>query len=1033
MTMLGVYVGNTPSDVTTFENWLGHPVDAVLGYTGRASWQDFEGSANWAAGLWSGTDRPILWSVPLIVDGTTLEQAATGAFNDHYLAAAKSIAATRPGDSEIYIRTGWEFNAQWFPWGAIGKEQDFIGAWKQFVDTFRSVDPRFKFDWCPNIGDMGMNPENAYPGDDYVDVIGLDFYHHPEWDKTDPNEAWDWMVNRTYGLQWHQDFAAAHGKPTSYAEWGINSDTAGPYIQHAADWFATHNVVYQTYWNSDADYAGALTTGHYPDAAAVFKATFSETAGTIPHTSGNDAMTGTDRGDLLDGGAGADSMSGGKGDDAYAVDNAGDVVTERADEGTDTVQSHVASYQLPSNVENLVLADKTGQIGIGNGLANHIVSGVGNDTLNGGAGDDTLTGGVGKDTFVAQRSTGHDTITDFATDSDVILLDGYAFTSFDTVKPLLETYGSDTALALPNGDVLLIKNVHPDQLTATNFAFASSLPPAPSWDPGPPPEAPTPWQYYRSGTGGNDNIAGNELNDYIDGSGGADTMAGGKGHDVYVVDQAGDVIVEKAGEGIDSVQSWAKSYVLPDNVEHITLLGNSDQSATGNALGNRIVGGGGGDTLNGGAGNDYIVGNAGNDTFVIQKGTGHDIIADFVAGSASTEKVVLDGYGFAGFDQVKAWMTGSGADTVLSLPNGDSLLFQNVTPGQFTADDFQFVGPAQSLPAAPSVPPSPLPTTPATGSTTTANVVVNVQGTEANGWNAHFNVLVDGQKIGEGTAATTAKDFAYTTNVTAGQPHAVQVQFDNDAWSATEDRNLIVNRVTVNGTAAGPTDASVTIDQGVLDGQDVTAGQSTLWSNGTLVVTADAGAFPGSAAPAAVVSTIVVNAASTANAHFKLLVDGQKVGEATTGATAKDFAFTTDLNTDHAHKVQVQFDNDGAVNGQDRNLFVNKLTINGHAVAPTDVGVSYDKGALDGKDMVAGQSSMWWNGTLVVNASADDFHSSTATPLDLWTHLVSQTTSTAHATAEAHPIQPAFEAVDLSGTLAGADPLHLHDGVHAAA
>ncbi|MBF5095987.1 hypothetical protein F1643_17965 [Azospirillum sp. INR13] len=120
-------------------------------------------------------------------------------------------------------------------------------------------------------------------------------------------------------------------------------------------------------------------------------------------------------------------------------------------------------------------------------------------------------------------------------------------------------------------------------------------------------------------------------------------------------------------------------------------------------------------------------------------------------------------------------------------------------------------------------------------------------------------------------------------------------------------------------------------------------------------------------------STIIVTAEGTEQAHFNLLVDGKKIGDGTTGATAKDFVFKTDLAEDQAHKVQVQYDNDGYVNGKDRNLIVNEITINGKSVLPTDDIVTYDKGALDGRDVVDGQDGLWWNGALVVNAGKTYF------------------------------------------------------------
>ena len=62
--LLGVYCGNDPRAIVAFEAWLGRPVDGVLGYTGGASWADYDGSVPWAADLWRALDRRVLWSVP---------------------------------------------------------------------------------------------------------------------------------------------------------------------------------------------------------------------------------------------------------------------------------------------------------------------------------------------------------------------------------------------------------------------------------------------------------------------------------------------------------------------------------------------------------------------------------------------------------------------------------------------------------------------------------------------------------------------------------------------------------------------------------------------------------------------------------------------------------------------------------------------------------------------------------------------------------------------------------------------------------
>ncbi len=271
----------------------------------------------------------------------------------------------------------------------------------------------------------------------------------------------------------------------------------------------------------------------------------------------------------------------------------------------------------------------------------------------------------------------------------------------------------------------------------------------------------------------------------------------------------------------------------------------------------------------------------------------------------------------------------------------------------------------------------------------------------------------------------------------------MQIQYDNDGFVNGQDRNLFVNKITINGTAHNPTDSVVTYDKGALDGKDVVKGQASMWWGGTLVVDAPAKEFPaGGSLPQSGPSTttITVNASGAAaggvNAHFNLLVDGQKVGEGVAGTSAKDYSFTTSLSADQAHKVQIQYDNDAVVNGQDRSLFVNKVTINGKSVLPTDGIVTYDKGALDGKDVVKGQAGMWWNGTLVVDADKGFFPSATpvgeATALALdagtdsvWSHVATQQ-------AAAAPVAVADATVaanSLYGAMpveAGYDPLFDH-------
>ncbi|MCT7662683.1 hypothetical protein N5B53_02265 [Shinella kummerowiae] len=110
----------------------------------------------------------------------------------------------------------------------------------------------------------------------------------------------------------------------------------------------------------------------------------------------NNTLVGTSAANILNGRAGADSMIGGLGNDTFVVDDAKDVVTEKAGEGTDSVHALI-SYALAANVENLVLKTASDLNGTGNALNNVISGNSGRNTLKGGGGNDALIGGAGAD------------------------------------------------------------------------------------------------------------------------------------------------------------------------------------------------------------------------------------------------------------------------------------------------------------------------------------------------------------------------------------------------------------------------------------------------------------------------------------------------------------------------------------------------------------------------------------------------------------------------------------------------------------
>jgi len=697
MTSIGAFVGNEPDAVGAFEDWLGRDVDFVRAHGGRENWSDFNGSLGWLAYQFEKIDAPIYWTVPMIVKGATLAKGATGAYNQYYAEAAKTLLAAGADQETIHVRIGEEFNGDWMPWAAKGKEADFIATFRQIVDTFRSVSDKFVFEWNVNIGDMGMNPAAAYPGDDYVDFVGMDFYYNTQWDPKDPSAAWAYMVNRQYGLQWLEDFADAHGKPTAYSEWGVNSDNAGAYIAEVAKWFATHDVAYQSYWESNADFAGMLSQGQYSATGAAFIAAFSKveiadaplpapaTSGAwqtwMGGTTGDDVLTGDDRNNKIDGGGGADRMTGGKGDDIYTVDRPGDVVVERAGEGVDTIDSYAITFRLAENVENLNLVASYGQTGVGNDLVNRITGGGDADILDGQGGDDWLTGGGGRDTFAFHPGNGSDVVTDFATgaNGDVADLDGFGFTSFDAVRAAMQATSAGVVLDLGGSEKVTFLGAKLADFTAANFAITVPLKAPP---------ASGAWQTWTGGTPGDDVLTGDARNNKIDGGRGADRMIGGKGDDIYTVVQRGDVVVERAGEGVDTVDSYAKKYTLVQNVENLNLVATYGQTGIGNALANRIAGGATSDVIDGRGGDDWLTGGGGSDTFVFRAGDGRDAVTDFQTAGPAADRIDLRAFHLDGFSELAGLMHDRHAGVEIDLPGGGEIDLLGVTVDHLAASHF---------------------------------------------------------------------------------------------------------------------------------------------------------------------------------------------------------------------------------------------------------------------------------------------------------------------------------------------------------
>jgi len=356
--------------------------------------------------------------------------------------------------------------------------------------------------------------------------------------------------------------------------------------------------------------------------------------------SASNTFTGGDGNDTLNGGVGSDTLVGGTGNDLYVVDVAGDVVTEVAAEGTDTVHSAL-TYTLGANVENLILTGTTVINGTGNTLnnvltgnsaINTLTGGDGNDTLNGGVGSDTLVGGAGNDLYVVDV-TG-DVVTELAAEGTDKVFASRTYTLSANVENLTLTgtsaingtgntlnnvlTGNSVTNILTGGagnDTYVVGIL--DVVTELAAEGTDTVHSALTYTLGANVE-----NLILTGTTAI-NGTGNILNNVLTGNSAINTLTGGVGNDVYVV-STGDTVVENTNEGTDRIQSDV-TWTLGANLENLTLTGTAPTTATGNTLNNTLLGNSAANVLTGGIGNDIYVVGAG-DTVVENLAEGTDTV-----------------------------------------------------------------------------------------------------------------------------------------------------------------------------------------------------------------------------------------------------------------------------------------------------------------------------------------------------------------------------------------------------------------------
>jgi hypothetical protein len=287
------------------ENLLGRKLDHKIAYIAAADWEQWVHLADLGLAVSIAHGHKVAFSVSSLLcwpadkppaNGcssqidTDMHSASMGTYNQHYEALAHSLA---PYCSEIVsITINWEFQGSWLWTGVTNRDHtlrwtpaDWIGGFDQFSRILKQACPSVPIVWGLTNGLNAQLPARYnvwmfYPGDEYVDAIGLDFYEqnfpNPCAGGQSSRQCFE-SVAQAAGLdcfsggcrpnEYVDGFARQHGKKLAFPEWAADNNDGG-FITHFAEWLndpsRQSRIVELTYWDSPSGQkAGSTGTNLY--------------------------------------------------------------------------------------------------------------------------------------------------------------------------------------------------------------------------------------------------------------------------------------------------------------------------------------------------------------------------------------------------------------------------------------------------------------------------------------------------------------------------------------------------------------------------------------------------------------------------------------------------------------------------------------------------------------------------------------------------------------------------------------------------
>lgn len=287
---VGVFRETQREEVDAYQQWLGCRVDYVVDFSSRDTWWHIS-RPTYLLDEWEGVDRRLVLSVAMLPrdEPADFTRGAAGDYDRHYVELAQLLIERDREDT--ILRIGWEFNLTNSQWYTTDTEA-FRTYYRRIVDAMRSV-PGHNFEFTWNPGRSGVDAVPYYPGDEWVDHIGLDVYDavggvypYPadcgeECRAVRQRTAWfDHSYGGDRGLGFWAEFARQHGKPFALPEWGVweRPDGTGGgenefFIRRMVEFISdpANNVAYQAYFEHDGSDGSHRLMTTYADLGDVYR------------------------------------------------------------------------------------------------------------------------------------------------------------------------------------------------------------------------------------------------------------------------------------------------------------------------------------------------------------------------------------------------------------------------------------------------------------------------------------------------------------------------------------------------------------------------------------------------------------------------------------------------------------------------------------------------------------------------------------------------------------------------------------------